>query len=535
MYAHLGPCTNNVVNYNKIHNNTEWGLNASWTGGWITNATNNWWGNSTGPYHPTLNSPGLGDNVSDNVTFIPWLGGEPVNDPPIINNTGPFEAIEDEEFFHEFHATDPEGEELEWEFQTEISWLTWNPNNLSVIGTPTNEDVGNGTITVKVTDRFNASDEVIFNLIVVNVAPEILGNDKPYAVEDMLYETDYSSTDDGQGNITWSLISNGTWLNINKTTGMLFGMPRNEDVGDQWVNISVNDGNGGIGSRNITITIRNTNDAPVPLEDILVINMTEDVPFSMNLSQFVTDPDGDRLDFVVFHQGHIEVMIYNDGTMDLLPEGDWSGFENFTVLIRDPFMEVPLEVEVTVIPVFDAPTDPVITPPPGPYYENTTYIFTGSSSDVDIPYGDELHFTWEVMPPGSTFNGSTVEINLTAGNYTLILNVSDLGGAYVTATLDIEVLPVAVDNDTEPEPNGTEPDDDDEEPVDDDEEPVDDDEEPVDDDEEPVDDDDDKPEKDETTDPIMLLMVTTLIGLFILLVVIIIFAMIRRGDDWDEE
>lgn len=37
-------------------------------------ADSNWWGDDTGPYHPTLNPGGLGDSVSDSVDFIPWLG-----------------------------------------------------------------------------------------------------------------------------------------------------------------------------------------------------------------------------------------------------------------------------------------------------------------------------------------------------------------------------------------------------------------------------------------------------------------------------
>lgn len=36
------------------------------------NAEYNWWGDSTGPYHPSLNPGGLGSNVSDYVDFIPW-------------------------------------------------------------------------------------------------------------------------------------------------------------------------------------------------------------------------------------------------------------------------------------------------------------------------------------------------------------------------------------------------------------------------------------------------------------------------------
>jgi len=38
------------------------------------NATDNYWGHASGPYHLITNPNGLGDNVSDNVEFVPWIG-----------------------------------------------------------------------------------------------------------------------------------------------------------------------------------------------------------------------------------------------------------------------------------------------------------------------------------------------------------------------------------------------------------------------------------------------------------------------------
>jgi hypothetical protein len=35
-------------------------------------ARNTWWGSATGPFHPSLNSGGLGNKVSDHVLFNPW-------------------------------------------------------------------------------------------------------------------------------------------------------------------------------------------------------------------------------------------------------------------------------------------------------------------------------------------------------------------------------------------------------------------------------------------------------------------------------
>jgi len=45
---------------------------------------NNWWGDATGPYHPTANPGGLGDTVSDYVDFDPWLAGPGVGENPIL-------------------------------------------------------------------------------------------------------------------------------------------------------------------------------------------------------------------------------------------------------------------------------------------------------------------------------------------------------------------------------------------------------------------------------------------------------------------
>ena len=38
----------------------------------LTNASPNWWGHASGPYHPVNNPGGLGDDVSNNVLFDPW-------------------------------------------------------------------------------------------------------------------------------------------------------------------------------------------------------------------------------------------------------------------------------------------------------------------------------------------------------------------------------------------------------------------------------------------------------------------------------
>jgi len=64
--------SNPQIYYNDIYGNTGYGLR-NMDSTVIINAPYNWWGDNSGPYHPILNPLGLGDQVSDNVNFEPWL------------------------------------------------------------------------------------------------------------------------------------------------------------------------------------------------------------------------------------------------------------------------------------------------------------------------------------------------------------------------------------------------------------------------------------------------------------------------------
>ncbi len=57
----------------SIFDNTEFGVTST---GVEVDAISNWWGAVSGPYHPTTNALGTGNEVSDNVLFDPWLAGE---------------------------------------------------------------------------------------------------------------------------------------------------------------------------------------------------------------------------------------------------------------------------------------------------------------------------------------------------------------------------------------------------------------------------------------------------------------------------
>jgi len=67
-----GSSGDNEAHYNLLYNNSQEGINATDNDGYTVNATKNYWGHGSGPYHAVNNTGGKGDNVTDNVDFGPW-------------------------------------------------------------------------------------------------------------------------------------------------------------------------------------------------------------------------------------------------------------------------------------------------------------------------------------------------------------------------------------------------------------------------------------------------------------------------------
>ena len=67
--------------FNHIEGNIGFGVFNLDEEGDMLHACFNWWGTTSGPYHPTLNPGGLGNNVSDLVEFEPWLTTPIMLDP----------------------------------------------------------------------------------------------------------------------------------------------------------------------------------------------------------------------------------------------------------------------------------------------------------------------------------------------------------------------------------------------------------------------------------------------------------------------
>ncbi len=92
----------------------------------------------------------------------------------------------------------------------------------------------------------------------------------------------------GEGDITWGLKTNASWLYIDQNTGILSGTPPNDQPGEFWVNVSVDDGLGGQDFSYYTLMIIDFNDDPV-ITTTPIVSAIEDQPYS--IKWLATDQD----------------------------------------------------------------------------------------------------------------------------------------------------------------------------------------------------------------------------------------------------
>jgi hypothetical protein len=200
----------------------------------------------------------------------------------------------------DFNGTDvdPTMDEFTWSYETDAEWLLLDWQTGELFGTPTNDDVGLFWVNITLDDRNDGYDWLNFTIEVLNTNdnPEIttmapISTDEDLPLNMMFEGRDIDPTND---TLTWSLDTDATWLSMDPFSGYLNGTPTNDDVGFYWINITVEDGNGGSDWTNFTLEIQNHNDAPNILT-IDVTTATEDELYSVMYGAVDIDPTNDIL------------------------------------------------------------------------------------------------------------------------------------------------------------------------------------------------------------------------------------------------
>jgi len=219
-----------------------------------------------------------------------------VNDPPVITTHDMVAASEDELYIVQYGATDvdPTNDPMSWTMSTDAGWLSMDGDIL--MGTPRNDDVGEWSVNVTVSDGNGGSASTEFTLTVENTndPPRIITVPGTSATEDEEHVQTFEAEDVDAGHvISWAL-EGPDWLTIDGETGILSGTPTNDDVGAYWVKVTATDGHEEA-SVEFMLVVENANDVPVWVETPDDQELMEgDLMF---LDVLATDEDGDDLTF----------------------------------------------------------------------------------------------------------------------------------------------------------------------------------------------------------------------------------------------
>lgn len=184
----------------------------------------------------------------------------PVNDPPVISSTSEYVTDEDAVYNYILQASDVDNNtaDLSYSAVDLPSWLSFNPITRVLSGIPTNSDVGNNHVVLRVSDN-NTSKDQAFDIMVHNVNdPPVITSEPVLSIQEnqgYLYELTASDVDGGDV-LSFSAIKKPGWMSFaaSSTSAMLIGNPTNTDVGTHSVVLHVSDGEA-IDSQRFIITV----------------------------------------------------------------------------------------------------------------------------------------------------------------------------------------------------------------------------------------------------------------------------------------
>jgi VCBS repeat-containing protein len=335
------------------------------------------------------------------------------------------------------------------------------------IYTPLPNFSGTDSFTYEVIDTLGASSSALVELTVIEV------NDAPVAAGDF-YELDEdvpltvaaqgvlandSDVDVGEQLVASSVLmppSNGT-LTLN-TDGSFAYTPNENFSGTDSFTYELSDGNGGVGSALVNLTIITVNDAPVAVGDSYVVNEDDVLTVDAAKGVLANDSDVDLGDQLTTSSplvvpAHGLVVLNPDGSFRYAPFPNYNGPDSFQYVVSDGNGGTDIAtVDIVINPVNDAPVAQ------GEIYSLLQDEILAVDSvegvlinDSDIDAGDQLTASGVLINPA---NG-VVDLNVAgsfvytpnvgySGDDSFIYELSDGNGGTDSAIVELTIVPISV-------------------------------------------------------------------------------------------
>ncbi len=179
--------------------------------------------------------------------------------PPVITSTPLTAAPEDSPYAYDVEATDPDaGDTLTFSLDFAPNGMMINEITGLIQWTPTNEQVDDHVVSVRVSDQVYASSTQSFTVTVANVndSPQFVSQPIEAAVEGYPYRYDAEATDvDAGDSLLFSLDAGPAGMTIDSRSGLIQWTPMVEQVSDQAVTVRVVDESSAPATQSFTISV----------------------------------------------------------------------------------------------------------------------------------------------------------------------------------------------------------------------------------------------------------------------------------------
>ncbi|MEM9859808.1 MAG: putative Ig domain-containing protein, partial [Bacteroidota bacterium] len=384
------------------------------------------------------------------------------NDAPVFTSTPIITANEDVLYEYNIVTTDADvGDTRNIVDLSLPDWLELIDNGngtASLAGTPTNSDVGDHPVVLRVVDQAGADNNQNFTISVTNVNDRPLFTSTPVTTAQQGLEYNYIviTVDQDAGdsrNITATTLP--SWLNLADNgdgTASLTGTPTNADLGVHPVVLVVEDVGGLSDTQSFSVTADNTNDPPV---FVTSPSLTIDEDSNYEYLVEVTDPDvGDviTLDIIAPSPAWLNFVDNGagNGTLSGTPTNAEVGFHEVTLQARDITGQSTLQnFEIEVINTNDPPvftSTPVLE-----INEDDNYEYLITAFDPDFIYNGFIPIVEGVGLPDwlevvdnldGTWSLFGTPINADVGTASIKLVVVDQENEQAEQNFNIEVINV---------------------------------------------------------------------------------------------
>lgn len=316
------------------------------------------------------------------------------------------------------------------------TWLAFDSTTRTLSGTPLNSDVGALNIAVHATDRggLSATDTFALTIQNVNDVPTVAVplTDQTVSEDTLLHVVVPTSTfadQDIDDVLTFSAnLANGaalpTWLSFNATTRTFSGTPDNAQVGSLDLRVTATDTGKLTASDVFALRVINVNDAPTVANPLVDQTVSEDAPFSIQVSSnaFADEDAGDVLTYSASLANGAALpswLNFNAATRTLSGTPDDAQIGNLDLRITATDTGNVTASDVFTLAVTNVNEAPIVTVPLADQQatQGTAFNFVvPENTFADVDPGDHLIYSTSLangtpLPSWLSFNASTRTLN----------------------------------------------------------------------------------------------------------------------------